>query len=82
MTPGYVSEAVVQGVTFRELCVGGGILCTYFDDVIRDGASSSNLHNLISLGANISKIVAGIRDRGASGTACPLLWFVLVVFFH
>ena len=58
------------------------ILCACYNDVILDDALSSNLHNSICQVASKFKIVVGIRDLVASGTACPLPWFILVVFCH
>jgi hypothetical protein len=59
-----------------------GILCACYNDVILDDALSSNLRNLICQVAIKFKIVVGISDLLASGTSCPLHWFVLVVFYH
>ncbi len=57
-------------------------LCACYNDVILDDALSSNPHNLIHQVTSKSEIVVGIHDLLASGTSCPLPWFIWVVFYH
>jgi hypothetical protein len=77
-----VAVVVVLFVTFQEQWMVWEILCACYDDVILDDALSSNLHNLICQVASKFKIVVGICNLLASGTSCPLPWFVWVVFYH
>jgi hypothetical protein len=56
--------------------------CACYNDVILNDAFSSNPRNLICQVASKFDIVVGIRNLLASGTSCPLPWFIWDVFYH
>ena len=63
-------------------CVVLGICFLFFCGGLLDFAFFCCLHSFIFLAANISWIVFVILCFWANGIACPLLLFVLVVFFR